>query len=188
MAGLGLLLAVSLAAAFAAESLLGWLLTHTLTGDAAPARWLQTGAGVALGLGVNLLPATSLLSAPPRLRLPLRRLLGPALLITVGLQILNSLGQVYLQLTAANPAYQLVAGAAVMLVYLKAANQLILLATALAATSTTGTITDLATRPTPAEPAPPPRRHPHATAAPSGPHHPLRRPLRPRFRWSRGDK
>ncbi|GAA2845706.1 inner membrane protein YhjD [Streptosporangium fragile] len=144
MAGLGLLLSVSLAVAFAAEALLNWLLLHTVGVEDTVSRWLLSVAAFVLGLGVNTLLAVALLSAPPRLRLPLRRVLGPALFITVGLEILKSIGQFYLELTAGNPAYRVVAGAVGMLVFLKILNQLLLFAAALTATGDGDGIVDLA--------------------------------------------
>ncbi|MFI6705424.1 YhjD/YihY/BrkB family envelope integrity protein [Nonomuraea sp. NPDC050478] len=159
VAGLGTLLSLSLAVAFAAEWVLAWLVVSTVGVDAAPAQWMLPVAAFVLGIGVNTLLAIALLTAPPRLHLPLRRVIGPALVITIGLEILKTLGQVVLNLTAANPAYQVVTGAVAMLLFLKVLNQLILFATALAATalaatalaatSTTGDVTDLATRPGP---------------------------------------
>ncbi|MBB5076427.1 YihY/virulence factor BrkB family protein [Nonomuraea endophytica] len=146
LAGLGLLLAASLALAFGAQTVLTWLTMRTVGVDALPARWLLDGAAFILGFGVNTLLALALLSAPPRLRVPLRRIVGPALLITIGVEILKSLGQFFLNLTAANPAYQVVAGAVGMLLFLKVVNQLILFAAALAATSKNGHVTDLAIR------------------------------------------
>jgi membrane protein len=147
VAGLGLLLALSLAVAFAAERLLTWLLVLTVGVEALPAQWVLTAAAVVHGFAVNTLLAMALLTAPPWLRVPARRLIGPGLLIAVGLEILKTLGQAYVNLTAANPAYQVVAGAAGMLLFLKILNQLILFATALVATSTTGQVIDLAARP-----------------------------------------
>jgi membrane protein len=149
VAGLGTLLSLSLAVAFAAEWVLAWLVVSTVGVDAAPAQWMLPVAAFVLGIGVNTLLAIALLTAPPRLHLPLRRVIGPALVITIGLEILKTLGQVVLNLTAANPAYQVVTGAVAMLLFLKVLNQLILFATALAATSTTGDVTDLAARPGP---------------------------------------
>jgi membrane protein len=146
MAGLGLLLSASLAVAFAAETILNWLLLHTVGVEDMSSQWLLSAAAFVLGLGVNTLLAIALLCAPPRLRLPLRRVLGPALFITVGLEILKTIGQFYLEMTAANPAYQVVAGAVGMLVFLKILNQLILFAATLTATSTKGQITDMAIR------------------------------------------
>jgi membrane protein len=144
LAGLGLLLALSLTFVFAAERLLVWLAVHSVGAEATPGRWGLTAAAFVLGFCVNALLAAALLMAPPRLRLPLRRVIGPTLLITVGLEVLKTIGQAYLALTTANPAYQLVTGAVGMLLFLKLFNQLILFATALTATSTTGRVTDLA--------------------------------------------
>ncbi|MEU4224847.1 YihY/virulence factor BrkB family protein [Nonomuraea sp. NPDC026600] len=144
VAGLGLLLLLSVGLAFAAEWLLSWLAVHTVGTDAVSAQWVLSAAAFVIGLGVNTLLAMALLTAPARLHLPLRRVIGPALVITIGLEVLKTLGQVYLNLTAANPAYQVVAGAVGMLVFLKILNQLILFAVALAATSTTGRVKDLA--------------------------------------------
>jgi membrane protein len=144
VAGLGLLLLLSVGLAFAAEWLLSWLAVHTVGTDAVSAQWVLSAAAFVIGLGVNTLLAMALLTAPARLHLPLRRVIGPALVITIGLEVLKTLGQVYLNLTAANPAYQVVTGAVGMLVFLKILNQLILFAVALAATSTTGRVKDLA--------------------------------------------
>ncbi|MFB4270495.1 YihY/virulence factor BrkB family protein [Nonomuraea sp. GTA35] len=146
LAGLGVLLSLSLAVAFAAEWVLTWLAVNTVGVQAAPAQWVLSVAAFVLGFGVNTLLAMALLTAPPRLHLPPRRVIGPALVITIGLEILKTIGQALLNLTAANPAYQVVTGAVAMLLFLKVLNQLILFATALAATSTTGAVTDLADR------------------------------------------
>ncbi|GAA2861661.1 hypothetical protein GCM10020220_058530 [Nonomuraea rubra] len=146
VAGLGILLSLSLTVVFAAEWVLTWIAVNTVGVQAAPAQWVLSVAAFVLGIGVNTLLAMALLTAPPRLHLPLRRVIGPALVITIGLEILKTLGQALLNLTAANPAYQVVTGAVAMLLFLKVLNQLILFATALAATSTTGDVTDLATR------------------------------------------
>lgn len=146
LTGLGLLLAVSLALAFGAQTLLTWLAVHTVGAGAIPARWLLDGTAFVLGVGVNTLLAIALLSAPPRLWMRLRRVIGPAVLITIGVEILKTIGQFFLNLTVANPAYQVVAGAVGMLLFLKVVNQLILFATALAATSEHGHVTDLAIR------------------------------------------
>jgi membrane protein len=149
VAGLGVLLSLSLTIAFAAEWVLTWLAVNTVGVDATPAQWVLSPAAVVLRFAVNTVLAMALLTGPPRLRLPLRRMIGPALVITIGLEILKTVGQALLNLTAANPAYQVVAGAVAMLLFLKVLNQLILFATALAATSTTGDVTDLASRPDP---------------------------------------
>jgi membrane protein len=105
-----------------------------------------------LGLGVNALLSIAVLTGLPRLRLPLRRVLGPALLVAAGLELLKTLGRLYVQRTEANPTYQVVAGAVGLLVFLNVVNQLVLFAAALAATGTAGQVTDLAARPNTAAP------------------------------------
>jgi membrane protein len=134
-----------------------------------------------LGVGVNVLLAIAVLTALPRLRVRLRRVLAPALFVAAGLEVLKTLGRIYVQRTQANPAYHLVTGAVAVLVFLSVLNQLILFAAALAATSTRGPVTDLAM---PATPAAPPaaghrrvirRRPAHRTVARSRGVHPPRR-------------
>ena len=135
LAGLGLLLTVSLAVAFVTTALAGRLVSAAGTGDA-PARWLLAGVGFVLGLGVNALLSIAVLTGLPRLRMPLRRVLGP----------------LYVQRTEANPTYQVVAGAVGLLVFLNVVNQLVLFAAALTATGTAGQVTDLAAQPNAAVP------------------------------------
>jgi membrane protein len=154
LVGLGLLLAASLAVAFATTALAGRLVHAAGTGTT-PARWLLAMVGLMLGAGVNTLLSIAVLTGLPRLRMPLRRVLGPALLVAAGLEVLKTLGRLYVQRTEANPTYQVVAGAVGLLVFLNVVNQLILFAAALAATGTAGQVTDLAARP--ARDVPPPR-------------------------------
>ena len=146
LVGLGLLLAVSLAVAFVTTALAGRLVSAAGTGDG-PARWLLAGVGFVVGLGVNALLSIAVLTGLPRLRMPLRRVLGPALLVAAGLELLKTLGRLYVQRTEANPTYQVVAGAVGLLVFLNVVNQLILFAATLTATGTAGQVTDLAARP-----------------------------------------
>jgi len=143
LVGLGLLLAASLAVAFATTALAGRLVSAAGTG-VAPARWLLAMVGFVLGIGVNALLSIAVLTGLPRLRMPLRRVLGPALLVAAGLELLKTLGRLYVQRTEANPTYQVVAGAVGLLVFLNVVNQLILFAAALTATGTAGQVTDLA--------------------------------------------
>jgi membrane protein len=154
LAGLGLLLAASLAAATGTETLLNRLLHDAADTAGPPGRWLLGTAGYVLGIGVNVLLAIAALTALPRLRMRLSRVLGPALFVAAGLELLKTLGRIYVQRTQANPAYQVVTGAVAVLVFLSLLNQLVLFAAALTATSTRGPITDLAT--TVATPAPQP--------------------------------
>jgi membrane protein len=145
LVGLGLLLAASLAVTFASTALASRLVNAAATGP--PARWLLDTVGFVLGIGVNTLLSIAVLTALPRLRMPPRRVLGPALLVATGLELLKTLGRLYVQRTEANPTYQVVAGAVGLLVFLNAVNQLILFAATLTATGTAGQVTDLAVPP-----------------------------------------
>jgi membrane protein len=145
LAGLGVLLAVSLSVAFVANRLANRLVSAAGT-DATPAWWLLAAVGLVLGVGVNTLLSIAVLTGPPRLRMPLRRVLGPGLLVAAGLELLKTLGRLYVQHTEANPTYQLVTGAVGLLVFLSVVNQLLLFAATLTATSTAGQVTDLAVR------------------------------------------
>ena len=131
--------------AFVTTALAGRLVHAAGTG-AAPARWLLAIVGLVLGVGVNTLLSIAVLTGLPRLRMPLRRVLGPALLVAAGLEVLKTLGRLYVQRTEANPTYQVVAGAVGLLVFLNVVNQLLLFAATLTATSTAGNVTDLAVR------------------------------------------
>jgi membrane protein len=152
LAGLGLLLAASLAVAFVTTALANRLVNAAGTGDAL-ARWLLAAVALVLGVGVNAVLSVAVLIGLPRLRMPLRRVLGPALLVAAGLELLKTLGRLYVQRTEANPTYQVVAGAVGLLVFLNVVNQLVLFAAALTATGSAGQVTDLAARRSGAPPA-----------------------------------
>jgi membrane protein len=141
LVGLGALLALSLGVSAALDRVIDWLAPDTTLGNS-----LLRLSGPVLEFGVNLLLAAATLTALPRLRLSLRRLLPPALVIAVGIQLLNTVGRLFIVRTEARPAYQLVAGAVGLLVYLYLINQLLLWGAALAATARHGTVLDLGSR------------------------------------------
>ena len=143
LAGLGILLAASLAVAFATTAAADRLVTAAGTGATA-ARWLLAAIGFTLGVGINTLLSIAVLTALPRLRMRLRRVLGPALLVAAGLEVLKTLGRIYVQAVETNATYLVVAGAVGLLVFLNIVNQLLLFAATLTATSTAGQVTDLA--------------------------------------------
>jgi membrane protein len=143
LAGLGILMAASLAAAIVTTNVANRLVDAADTG-ATPSRWILATVGLLLGVGVNTVLAAGMLTGLPRLRMAWRRVLGPALLVAVGLELLKTLGRLYVQRTEANPTYHLVAGSVGLLVFLNAVNQMVLFAAALTATSTTGRPADLA--------------------------------------------
>ncbi len=147
LVGLGLLLAVSLAVAFVTTAVAGRLVT-TVSVDGGLARNLLAAVGVLLGVAVDTVLSIAMLTGLPRLRMPVRRVLGPALLVALGLELLKTLGRLYVQHTEANPTYQVVAGAVGLLVFLNVVNQLVLFAAALTATSHIGQVSDLANRAT----------------------------------------
>jgi membrane protein len=148
LAGLGLLLAASLATTAATKTALHWL----ADGHLPAAGVLLDAAGIILGIAINTILAIAVLTGLPALRIRPRRVLGPALLVAAGLEILKTLGGIYVQRTQANPAYQIVAGAVGLLIFLNIANQLILFAAALTATSHPDTADDPSP---PTEPATP---------------------------------
>lgn len=143
LAGLGVLLAASLAVAYVTTTVAYRAVDAADTGPD-PSRWVLASVGLVVGLAVNTVLAAGMLTGLPRVRMPLRRVLGPALLVAVGLELLKTLGRLYVQRTEDNPTYQLVAGSVGLLVFLNAINQLVLFAAALTATSATGRPADLA--------------------------------------------
>lgn len=142
--GLGVLLAASLAAAVGTRAVIGWFVGDDGNGSDTPSRWLLAAVGFLLGVGVNTLLSIAILTGLPRLRMPLRRVLVPALVIAAGLEVLKTLGGLYIARTEANPAYQLVTGAVGLLVFLNVLNQIILFAATITATSGTGEVRDFA--------------------------------------------
>ena len=159
LVGLALLLVASLAVAFGAEMLLGQLISGVGQANGAPSRWLLAAARFILGLAVNVLLSIAVLTILPRLRMSLRRVLPAALLVTAGLELLTSLGRQLMARAEANPAFQLVAGAVGLLMFLLILNQLILFAAALTATGTSGRVKDLAA----GDPQPPSHRRKQGT-------------------------
>ncbi|MEQ4306099.1 YihY/virulence factor BrkB family protein [Plantactinospora sp. B6F1] len=144
--GLGLLLAASLATAFATTALANRLV-DTASTNTAPGRWLLAAIGLGIGIAVSTLLSAAVLTGLPRLRMPPRRVVLPALLVAIGLELLKTVGSFYVRRTEANPTYHVVAGTVGLLVFLNVVNQLILFAAALTATSTAGEVIDLAMRP-----------------------------------------
>ncbi|WP_239675905.1 YihY/virulence factor BrkB family protein [Natronosporangium hydrolyticum] len=146
LVGLGTLLAVSLTVALGAEALLGWLVELIRAGELAPAEWLLLVVRFGLNFSVNTILAIAALTLLPRLRMPLRRVLPPALLVAAGAEFLTSVGRLVVDRAEYNPAFQVVAGAAGLLVFLLILNQLILFAASLTATAEQGRVVDLARR------------------------------------------
>lgn len=136
LVGVFVLLGISVGTADALESLLRWVLGRESV--------FATVAGWLLAVPVNMVLATALLAAVPRVRMDPRRLWPPVTLVAVGVTLLNSVGRYYVIRTERNPAYTVVAGAVGLLLYLYLLNQLLLFGAALAATGGPGRIQDLA--------------------------------------------
>ncbi|MEU4623490.1 YhjD/YihY/BrkB family envelope integrity protein [Actinoplanes sp. NPDC023801] len=152
MLGLGLLLAASLAVAYATTVAAGRIAEVADAGDELN-RTMLTVVGFLVGTGVNTALACGALTGLPRIRMSWRRLLGPAVLTGVAIELLKTLGRFYVRAIETNPVYGLVAGSVGLLVLLNAVNQLLLFAAALTATGTAGSPSDLATRqPRPRQP------------------------------------
>ncbi len=138
---LGILLTLSLATATAIDAVIDHVIGPS-TG--AFGSWFLRLSGPALEFLVNLVLAAAVLVVVPRLRLSPRRLIPAALVVGIGIQLLNTIGRIYINRTESRPAYVLVAGAVGLLVYLYLLNQLILFGSAVAATSPKGSAADLA--------------------------------------------
>jgi membrane protein len=141
LAALGVLFAASLAASDSTQALLRWLVDLSDADDSL-GQWLLDLIGYVLGIALNTLLAIATLTGLPRIHIQLRRVLPAAILVAFGMEILNTVGRIYVQRAEANPAYQVVAGAVGLLVFLSLLNQLILFAAALTATSHHGFMRD----------------------------------------------
>jgi membrane protein len=148
---LGILVALGVVLGFGlwASNLLQDVFTWTLRGIGVPAGAVdatQNWFGEALSSALNLLMSAALLLLVPRLWVSWYRIVGPTVLVGVGLTFLTTLGRLYIAHTERNPAYR-VAGAAVgLLLFLNLFSQLLLFGAALAATSPRGRVRDLAIR------------------------------------------
>lgn len=141
--GLALVLILSLALADLMGALFHWISKGT------PSIWntLATGAVAVL---VNGIIGAALLTVLPRIHMQPRRLIPPAVLVGVGLSLLNWGGRAYVShATRFYAAYAVIATAAGLLLYLYLYNQIVLWGAAFAATSTRGRFIDLAAGPAP---------------------------------------
>ncbi|MFI7597110.1 YihY/virulence factor BrkB family protein [Actinoplanes sp. NPDC049681] len=136
LAGILMLLIVSVGAVYGLESLLEWL------ADGRVGVLLSIVSAV-LTMAINMLLAAALLAAVPRLRMTARRIAPPVLQVGIGIYLLNTVGKSFVGLIQRNPAYGLVASAVGLLVYLYVFNQLLLFGAAWAATSPHGRVVDL---------------------------------------------
>jgi len=141
--GLGVLLGLGLYASNGLQELVG-LALGAVGAPSGTVRLSQDWLGYALNLALNLLMSAGLLIAVPRLWASPNRMVGPTILVGVGLTMLTTIGRLYIAHAERNPAYK-VAGAAVgLLLFLNLFSQLLLFGSAVAATSPRGRVRDLA--------------------------------------------
>jgi membrane protein len=133
MLGILILLALSQIAVYGVEQILEWLAEGPL----------RAIISMLLTVAVNMLLATALLTAVPRLRMTVRRMVPPVLQVGIGITLLNTVGKSFVGVVERNPAYGLVGSAVGVLVYLYVFNQLLLFGAAWAATSPHGRVIDL---------------------------------------------
>ena len=140
---LGLLLIGTLAVTALAEVALHWI--DGVANDSILSTLVSYG-GTAIGIVVNTTLAAALLSGVPRLALPLRRVLPPALWVAIGLELLKTAGTLYITSVSNRPAYQAVGTAVGLLIFMYVFNQILLFASAWTATSSRGRAIDLTNR------------------------------------------
>ncbi len=141
LVALGLLLIVTLTVTAGVEVVLHWLSDGYSVGIVT--RAISYG-GTAIGVLVNTVLAAALLSGLPRLALPVKRLLPAALWVALGLELLKTLGAMYIISVEARPAYQAVGTAVGLLIFLYVFNQMLLFAASWTATSSRGNVLDMA--------------------------------------------
>lgn len=139
LVGLFVLLGASVLAVDGIEAGLRWLEGASNTLGLQLASWILT-------LSLNMVLASALLVAIPRLRISPRRLVPALTLVGVGITLLNTVGRYFIARSAHGPVYQVVAGTVGLLAYLYLFNQVLLFGAALAATGSRGRAVDLATR------------------------------------------
>lgn len=138
--GLSILLLITIGATAGAEAVLAWL---DLDGADGPLELLIRATSVVVGLLANALLAAVLLQALPRLAMPPKRVLAASMFVSVGLELLKTVGRIYILNVSDRPAYQAVTTAVGLLLFLYLFNVLLMLAAAWTATSQRGTAIDL---------------------------------------------
>jgi membrane protein len=143
--GLGLIAGLSLAVSAGATGGTRWALDLIGVQDTAGGRLGLGILGLALSLAVDVVLFLAVFTAVPRIRQPFRRLLWPAVVSAVGLEVLKTAGTLYISRTQTNPAYKAVAVAVGLLVFLYWLHQLLIYSAALTATDSREAAVDLGT-------------------------------------------
>jgi membrane protein len=146
LGGLGAVLAVSLGLVFLFSAGAEWVFDTVGVADDFSRTLLKVLAAV-LGIGLNMVFFVALLAGLPRLIIPLRRVVLPALVAAVAMELVKLIGRLYLERTEVNPVYQTVVVAVGLLFFLNLLNQLTLYCAALTAEAGSGEVRDRVRRP-----------------------------------------
>ena len=135
----GVLFAASIVFSAVLNDAIGWGLEHLGIRSSALRTALSVAAFV-ISMLINIAVFVALLSGLPRLKMPFSRLIVPALIGGLGLELLARFSKFFLARTAGNPAYAVVASAAALLIFMNLLNHLLLFCAALTATSEHGEV------------------------------------------------
>lgn len=138
--GISMLLLITIGATAGAEWVLAWFELDEATGNLA---LVVRGISVLVGLIANALLAMVLLQALPRVVMPLRRVVWASVAVAIGMELLKTVGRIYVLHVSDRPAYQAVTTAVGLLVFLYLFNVMMLLAASWTATSLRGKAIDL---------------------------------------------
>jgi membrane protein len=140
LVGISTLLLITIGATASAEWVLAWFELDEATGNLA---LVVRGVSVLVGLVANALLAMVLLQALPRVVMPLRRVIWASVAVSIGMELLKTVGRIYVLAVSDRPAYQAVTTAVGLLVFLYIFNVMLLLAASWTATSLRGRAIDL---------------------------------------------
>ncbi|MFG3342713.1 YihY/virulence factor BrkB family protein [Glycomyces sp. NPDC048151] len=138
--GISVLLLITIGATAGAEWVLAALDLDKATGNLA---LVVRGISVLVGLIANALLAMVLLQALPRVVMPVRRVVWASVAVAIGMEVLKTVGRIYVLHVSDRPAYQAVTTAVGLLVFLYLFNVMMLLAASWTATSLRGKAIDL---------------------------------------------
>lgn len=138
--GVSILLLITIGATAGAEWVLARLELDDATGNLA---LVVRAVSVLVGLIANALLAMVLLQALPRVVMPLRRVVWASVAVSIGMELLKTVGRIYVLHVSDRPAYQAVTTAVGLLVFLYLFNVMLLIAAAWTATSLRGKAIDL---------------------------------------------
>ena len=138
--GVSALVLITIGTTAGAEWVLAWLDLDHATGNLALG---VRAISVLVGLIANTLLAMVLLQALPRVVMPLRRVVWAAVSVAIGMEMLKTVGRIYVLAVSDRPAYQAVTTAVGLLVFLYLFNAMLLLAASWTATSLRGRAIDL---------------------------------------------